>query len=91
MISAVCAARCRYGPSGRYIFFACNSFGFVGLYGTIHHAIMIRTFVSKNNTLLYRAGAGVVAPSDPASELDELNNKLNALKKAIDMAQQMHH
>ena len=49
--------------------------------------IMIRTFLSKNNTLFYQAGAGVVAASKPESELKEVDNKLNALKSAIKMAE----
>ena len=57
--------------------------GFMGFDGSCNHAIMIRTFLSKNNTLIYQAGAGVVALSDPESELQEVNNKLNALKQAI--------
>ena len=48
---------------------------------------MIRTFLSKNNTLTYQAGAGVVAASVPENELQEVNNKLNALKKAIQIAE----
>ena len=60
--------------------------GFVGFDGSCNHAIMIRTFLSKNNTLYYQAGAGVVAASNPESELQEVNNKLNALKKAIEAA-----
>jgi anthranilate synthase component I len=48
--------------------------------------IMIRTFLSRQNTLFYQAGAGVVAASKPESELQEVNNKLNALKKAIERA-----
>jgi anthranilate synthase component 1 len=47
---------------------------------------MIRTFLSKNNSLVYQAGAGIVASSNPDSELMEVNNKLAALKKAIGMA-----
>ncbi|MEI7503754.1 MAG: chorismate-binding protein, partial [Paludibacter sp.] len=43
-------------------------------------------FVSKNNTLYYQAGAGIVAKSDEESELQEVNNKLAALKKAVDVA-----
>ena len=50
---------------------------------------MIRTFLSKNNTLFYQAGAGIVADSKEESELQEVNNKLGALKKAIDMAQHL--
>lgn len=60
--------------------------GFVGFDGNFNQAIMIRTFLSKNNTLIYQAGAGVVAASNPESELQEVNNKLGALKKAINQA-----
>jgi len=60
--------------------------GFVGFDGSCNHAIMIRTLLSKNNTLIYQAGAGIVAASDPESELQEVNNKLNALKSAIEFA-----
>ncbi len=60
--------------------------GFIGFDGSCNHAIMIRTMLSKNNTLLYQAGAGIVAASDPDSELQEVNNKLNALKSAIEFA-----
>ena len=59
--------------------------GFMGFDGSCNHAIMIRTFLSRNNTLFYQAGAGVVAASNPESELQEVNNKLNALKKAIEV------
>jgi len=60
-----------------------GAIGFIGFDGSVNHAIMIRTFLTRNNTLVYQAGAGVVAASDPESELQEVNNKLNALKKAI--------
>jgi len=60
--------------------------GYVGLNGDLNQAITIRSFVSKGNTLSYQAGAGIVSKSDPATELQEVNNKLGALKKAIDMA-----
>jgi anthranilate synthase component I len=63
--------------------------GFIGFNGSVNHAIMIRTFLSKENTLIYRAGAGIVAASNPASELQEVNNKLNALKQAIIQAENM--
>jgi anthranilate synthase component 1 len=63
--------------------------GFIGFNGSCNHAIMIRTFCCKNNTLIYQAGAGVVAASIPESELQEVNNKLNALKKAIELAEEM--
>ena len=64
-----------------------GAIGIIGFNGTINHAIMIRTFLSRNNTLVYQAGAGVVAASKPESELQEVNNKLNALKQAIILAQ----
>jgi anthranilate synthase component 1 len=60
--------------------------GFMGFDGNCNHAIMIRTFLSKNNHLIYQAGAGIVAASNPESELQEVNNKLNALKVAIAVA-----
>ena len=60
--------------------------GFIGLNGDINQAITIRTFVSRNSELWYQAGAGVVAKSVPQSELQEVNNKLGALKKAIEIA-----
>ncbi|MEI6263585.1 MAG: anthranilate synthase component I family protein [Sphingobacteriia bacterium] len=63
--------------------------GFIGFNGSCNHAIMIRTFCCKNNTLIYQAGAGVVAASIPESELQEVNNKLNALKMAANAAQQL--
>lgn len=63
--------------------------GFIGFNGSCNHAIMIRTFCCKNNTLFYQAGAGVVAASIPESELQEVNNKLNALKMAAKAAQEI--
>lgn len=63
-----------------------GAIGFIGLDGSYNHAIMIRTLMSRNNELIYQAGAGVVAKSDAASELQEVNNKLGALRKAIEMA-----
>ncbi|RYG30547.1 MAG: anthranilate synthase component I family protein, partial [Chitinophagaceae bacterium] len=64
-----------------------GAIGFMGFDGTCNHAIMIRTFLSRDNTLFYQAGAGVVAASQPESELQEVNNKLGALKKAISFAE----
>ncbi len=64
-----------------------GAIGFIGFDQRINHAIMIRTFLSRNNTLIYQAGAGVVAASVPENELQEVNNKLNALKQAIELAQ----
>jgi len=64
-----------------------GAIGFMGFDGSCNHAIMIRTFLSMQNTLTYQAGAGVVAASKPESELQEVNNKLGALKKAIEKAE----
>lgn len=63
-----------------------GAIGYLGLNGDFNHAIMIRSFLSKNNTLTYQAGAGVVARSSIESELKEVNNKLAALRSAIKMA-----
>jgi anthranilate synthase component 1 len=73
-----------YEPTARSYY--GGALGFMGFDGSCNHAIMIRTFLSKNNTLIYQAGAGIVAASNPESELQEVNNKLGALKKAIEMA-----
>ncbi len=73
-----------YEPTPRSYYGGCV--GSIGFDGSCNHAIMIRTFLSKQNTLHYQAGAGVVAASNPESELHEVNNKLGALKKAIEIA-----
>ena len=70
------------------IFYA-GCIGFVGFDGSCNQAIMIRTFLSKNNTLFYQGGAGLVAKSIPENELQEVNNKLGALKKAIVKAEKI--
>lgn len=63
-----------------------GAIGYIGFDGTVNHAIMIRTILSKNKKLYYQAGAGVVSVSKKESELQEVNNKLGALKKAIELA-----
>lgn len=65
--------------------------GFIGLNGDMNQAITIRSFVSRNNTLYFQAGAGIVAMSKPESELEEVNNKLGALNKAIRTANSLKH
>lgn len=64
-----------------------GAIGYLGFQDEFNHAIMIRTFLSKHNHLTYQAGAGIVSKSDPGRELQEVNNKLGALRKAIQMAQ----
>ena len=69
--------------------FYAGCIGFVGFDGSCNQAIMIRTFLSKNNTLFYQAGAGITAQSVAESELQEVNNKLGALKKAVLKAEKL--
>ena len=76
-----------YEPTARSYY--GGAIGFMGFNGNCNHAIMIRTFLSRNNTLTCQAGAGVVAASNPESELQEVKNKLGALKKAIEMAEKL--
>jgi anthranilate synthase component 1 len=64
--------------------------GFMGFDGSCNQAIMIRTFLSQQNTLICQAGAGVVALSVPENELQEVKNKLNALKSAAKSAEYIH-
>ncbi|MBX2963454.1 MAG: anthranilate synthase component I family protein [Cyclobacteriaceae bacterium] len=66
-----------------------GAIGYLGFNGDFNHAIMIRTFLSKENRLTYQAGAGIVSKSDPKKELQEVNNKLAALRKALVMAQNL--
>ncbi|MBL7857119.1 MAG: chorismate-binding protein [Cyclobacteriaceae bacterium] len=66
-----------------------GAIGFMGFDGSFNHAIMIRTFLSRENKLIYQAGAGVVSKSDASSELQEVNNKLAALRKAVLMAEKI--
>ena len=63
--------------------------GFIGLNGTLNQAITIRTFVSRNNELWFQAGGGITALSNEENELQEVNNKLGALKKAILLAEKL--
>lgn len=60
--------------------------GFIGFNGDLNQAITIRSFVSRGNELYFQAGAGVVAKSNDESELQEVDNKLGALRKAILLA-----
>ncbi|MDR0799285.1 MAG: anthranilate synthase component I family protein [Dysgonamonadaceae bacterium] len=74
-------------PHNRGAYGGC--IGYIGFNGDVNQAITIRSFISKNNVLYYQAGAGVVARSKEESELQEVNNKLGALKKAIDTAEKI--
>jgi anthranilate synthase component I len=63
--------------------------GFIGFNGDLTHAIVIRSFLSKDNVLYRQAGCGVVVSSVEESELQEVNNKLGALRKALEMAEKI--
>lgn len=75
----------QYEPHNRGAYGGC--IGFIGLNDTLNQAITIRSFVSRNGELWFQAGGGIVAASDEEYELQEVNNKLGALHKAIDMAE----
>jgi len=66
-----------------------GSIGFIDFNGDINQAIIIRSFLARNNEILYRAGAGIVYKSDPESELQEVTNKLAALRKALVEAEKL--
>jgi anthranilate synthase component 1 len=68
-----------------------GAIGYISFNGEYNHAIMIRSFLSKNNQLTYQAGAGIVAKSNPDKELDEVNHKLNALRQAIENATKINY
>ena len=63
-----------------------GAIGFMDFKGNFNHAIIIRTFLSKNHRLHYQAGAGIVADSKEENELQEVYNKLSALEKALKLA-----
>ncbi len=67
-----------------------GTIGFIRFNGDINHAIMIRSFLSRDHTLYYQAGAGIVSESTEEGELQEVNNKLAALKSALEMARNMN-
>lgn len=66
-----------------------GAIGVLGFDGSFNHAIMIRTFLSHNNKLICQAGAGIVSKSNSESELQEVNNKLTALRQAVVMAEKI--
>lgn len=74
-----------YDPHNRGAYGGC--IGIIGLDGSLNQAITIRTFVSRNGELWFQAGGGIVAKSDVEYELQEVNNKLGALRKAIEKAE----
>jgi anthranilate synthase component I len=79
----------QYETESREFYGGC--IGFISHDDQLNHAIMIRTFLSKDNTLYYQAGAGIVVTSNEESELQEINNKVSALKKAIQQAEKFNN
>lgn len=77
----------KYEPHNRGAYGGC--IGFIGFNKNLNQAITIRTFVSRNNELWFQAGGGIVAKSDVEYELQEVNNKLGALRKAIEKAKEL--
>ena len=77
----------QYEPHNRGAYGGC--IGIISLDGSLNQAITIRTFVSRNGELWFQAGGGIVAKSDEEYELQEVNNKLGALRRAILMAEKM--
>lgn len=74
-------------PHNRGAYGGC--IGFIGLTGELNQAIVIRTFISRNGELWFQAGSGIVAKSNDSYELEESNNKLGALVKAIHIAENL--
>ncbi|MBV20386.1 MAG: anthranilate synthase component I [Cytophagia bacterium] len=66
-----------------------GAIGYMGFNGDFNHAIIIRSFLSKNKTLFYQAGAGIVAKSNPENENQEVYNKVEALRKSLIMAEKL--
>ena len=66
-----------------------GALGFMDFEGNFNHAIIIRSFLSKNHELIFQAGAGIVSKSNPKNELQEINNKLGALNKALELAEKI--
>lgn len=77
----------QYEPHNRGAYGGC--IGYIGLNGNLNQAITIRTFVARNGELWFQAGGGIVAKSNEDYELQEVNNKLGALRRAIAMAEHM--
>ncbi|MCX6181781.1 MAG: anthranilate synthase component I family protein [Bacteroidetes bacterium] len=77
----------RYEKNQRGIYGGC--IGFIGFNGDFNHAIIIRSFLSKNKTLFYQAGAGIVDLSVDESEKQEVYNKLAALHRALELAEEL--
>jgi anthranilate synthase component 1 len=74
---------------GRNRGFYGGAIGYFGFDNSVNHAITIRSFISSSNTLTFQAGAGIVASSNEEDELQEVNNKVAALRNALAMAEKI--
>jgi anthranilate synthase component 1 len=66
-----------------------GALGYFGFDGNSKHTLVIRSFLSSRNHLHFQAGAGIVARSNPATEVEEVNLKLGALRDAIKLAREI--
>ncbi len=69
--------------------FYSGAIGFIDFDNNYNHAIIIRSFLSKNQNLFFQAGAGIVSKSNPNDELNEVYNKVGALLKALEKAEEI--
>ena len=63
--------------------FYTGSFGYLGRNGSLDLNILIRTMLLHDRQVFFRTGAGIVADSDPARELQETNDKARGLLLAL--------
>tara|TARA_B100000482_G_scaffold75786_1_gene53692 strand:+ start:356 stop:1750 length:1395 start_codon:yes stop_codon:yes gene_type:complete len=66
-----------------------GAIGFIDFENNYNHAIIIRSFLSKDQNLFLQAGAGIVSKSNPENELNEVYNKIGALLKALKKAEEI--
>ena len=69
----------QYQPRGAYT----GCCGYISRHGRMDTNILIRTLVVRGNQLRFRAGAGIVADSDPQRELEETRHKARGLVEAL--------
>jgi anthranilate synthase component 1 len=62
--------------------------GYFSFSGNMDTCITIRTIVMMGDTVYLQAGAGIVYDSDPTREYHETLNKLKALERAVEMAEE---
>jgi anthranilate synthase component I len=73
-------------PEARGVY--AGTVGYIGFGGNLDTAIAIRTVVVKDQYAYLQAAGGVVADSSPEEELLETENKVAALRRAVELAHQ---